>query len=105
MDAVLHNERLATAPIPAVRRIPIEPREATQFGLSDRRPLPFAGRHNTRDHIALFGEYPPHPIDDGTHAGGAAYIAMNDHPVRGGEVGDWRGQPFEEGMAVADITG
>src|SRR6266403_5987990 len=75
---------------------------STQFDLSDRRPMPFACRHNTRDHIALFGEYPPHPIDDGTHAGGAAYVAMNDHPVRGGEVGDWRGQPFEEGMAVAD---
>jgi len=53
------------------------------------------------EHVALLVEQRLHPIDCRAHAGGAAQITVDEDPVLGGDFGDRRGPPFEEGMAVA----
>src|SRR5580704_18494543 len=65
-----------------------------------RGTLPIAGKH-----VALLGKQRLHPIDDRAHAGGAAQVAMDDDPVVGRNLADWRHQPLEQGMAIADIAG
>ncbi len=65
-----------------------------------RGTLPIAGKH-----VPLLGKQRLHPIDDRAHAGGAAQIAVDDDPVFGGDLRDWRRQPLKQGMAVADIAG
>src|SRR6266702_1253544 len=57
------------------------------------------------DYVPLLGKKRLDPTDYRSHAGGAAQITVDDDPVFGGDFGDRRGQPFEERMAVADITG
>jgi hypothetical protein len=58
----------------------------------------------TCDHFPLLGEHLSYPVHHRAHASGATQIAMNDDPILGREFGDWRGQPLEQGMAVADIA-
>jgi hypothetical protein len=53
-------------------------------------------------HVPLLGKQRLHPIDYRAHAGGAAQITVDDDPVFGGDFGDRRSQPLEQGMAVAD---
>src|SRR6516162_9911209 len=60
---------------------------------------------DTGEYFPLFGKQRLDPVDDRAHAGGAAQVTMNDDPVFGGNFGDRRCQPFEQGMAVADIAG
>src|SRR5215470_9193622 len=54
------------------------------------------------DQLALLGEYLAYPVHHRAHTGSATQIAVDDHPVVGGELGDWRRQPLEQRMAVAD---
>jgi hypothetical protein len=54
------------------------------------------------DYVPLLGKQRLDPIDYRAHAGGAAQIAVDDDPVFGGDFGDRRGQPLEQGMAVAE---
>src|SRR5262249_29802982 len=42
------------------------------------------------ERVALLGEHRMHPIDDGTDTGGATQIAMDDDPVFGGDLRNWR---------------
>src|SRR5437763_1746252 len=50
------------------------------------------------------GEWQDWLVDDSAHAGGAAQVAVDNHPISGGKLGDRRRQPLEERMAVADIA-
>ena len=61
--------------------------------------------HDPRDYVPLLGKQHLEPIDYRAHAGGTAQIAVDVDPVFGRDFGDRRGQPFEERIAVADITG
>ncbi len=59
----------------------------------------------TGEQVPLLGKQRLHPIDHRTHTGGAAQVTVDDDPVFGRQFGDRRGQPLEQGMAVADIAG
>src|SRR5712692_1333813 len=57
------------------------------------------------EYVPLLGKLRLDPIDYRAHAGGAAQITVDDDPVFGGDLGDRRSEPLEQGMAVADIAG
>src|SRR5271166_1430163 len=76
------------------------------------RYVPFNGRAPTSSSLGHASEYLPlpgkqrlDPIDNRTHAGGAAQIPVDDDPVFGCDFEDRRSQPLEQRMAVADIAG
>jgi hypothetical protein len=57
------------------------------------------------EYVPVLGKYRLYPIDYRAHAGGTAQITVHDDPVFGGDFGDRRRQPLEQGMAVANIAG
>jgi len=113
------NQSVLPTPIraPARKRLPWTPAFAgvtvTYYRptVSDgSKRLPTDDSANSRsgdagEYLPLLGEQRLDPVDDRAHAGGAAQIAVDDHPIGGGEFRDRRGQPLQEGMAVADIAG
>ncbi len=55
------------------------------------------------EYVPLLGKQRLDPIDDRAHAGGAAQITVDDDPVFGGDFGDRRSQPLEQGSTPRPV--